>query len=74
MSLSRSLLACQYKLGELELSGYKVFPVEKLRELIHLQPGQPANAVEAGEDVEAHQAALRLSRLHGRPDPGRLPK
>ncbi len=41
------------------LSGYKVFPVEKLRGLIHLQPGQPANAVQADQDVEA------LKKLYG---------
>lgn len=49
----------QYKLSGLVLSGYKVFPVEKLRELIHLQPDQPANAVEVDRDIEA------LKRLYG---------
>lgn len=49
----------QYKLSGLVLSGYKVFPVEKLRELIHLQPDQPANAVEVEKDIEA------LKRLYG---------
>ena len=43
----------QYKLRELQFSGYNVFPVEKLRELIHLQPGQPANAVKLNKDIEA---------------------
>jgi outer membrane protein assembly factor BamA len=43
----------QYKLSELQLSGYKVFPAEKLREMIQLQPGQPANAVKLDKDVEA---------------------
>jgi len=43
----------QYKLSELVLSGYTVFPVEQLRGLIHLQLGQPANAVQAAKDVEA---------------------
>jgi hemolysin activation/secretion protein len=42
----------QYKLSELQLSGYKVFPAEKLREMIHLQPGQPANAVNLDKDIE----------------------
>ena len=41
-----------YKLSELRLSGYKVFPEEQLRALIHLQPGQPANAVQVAKDLE----------------------
>ncbi|HEX3353315.1 MAG TPA: POTRA domain-containing protein [Terriglobales bacterium] len=41
-----------YKLSELRLSGYKIFPYEQLRALIHLQPGQPANAVQVAKDVE----------------------
>jgi outer membrane protein assembly factor BamA len=50
----------RYKLTGVQLSGYKdVFPVEKLRELIQLQPGQPANAVQANQDVEA------LKKLYG---------
>jgi outer membrane protein assembly factor BamA len=43
----------QYKLSELQLSGNQVFPVEKLREMIQLQPGQPANAVKLDKDLEA---------------------
>jgi outer membrane protein assembly factor BamA len=43
----------QYKFSECQLSGYKVFPAEKLREMIHPQPGQPANAVKLDQDVEA---------------------
>jgi outer membrane protein assembly factor BamA len=49
----------QYKLTDLVLSGYKVFPVEKLREFIHLQPGEPANAVQVDRDVEA------IKKLYG---------
>jgi outer membrane protein insertion porin family len=50
----------QYKLSGIQLSGYKdVFPVEKLRALIHLQPGELANAVQADKDVEA------LKQLYG---------
>ncbi len=50
----------QYKVSGVQLSGYKdVFPVAKLRELIHLQPGQPADAVQTQEDVEA------LKKLYG---------
>ena len=50
----------QYKLGEqLQLSGTNVFPAEKLRGLIRLQPGQPANAVNLDKDIEA------IKRLYG---------
>lgn len=50
----------QYKLRSVEVSGFRdVFPAEKLRELIHMQLDQPANAVEADQDVEA------LKRLYG---------
>ena len=43
----------QYKLSEVQLSGYSVFPVEELRKLIHLEPGHPANAVKLERDIEA---------------------
>ncbi len=43
----------QYKLSELQLSGYKAFTGEKLRELIRLQPGQPVNAVQLNKDIDA---------------------
>jgi outer membrane protein insertion porin family len=50
----------QYKVSEIQLSGYtNIFPVEKLRELIHLQPGQTANAVQIDQDVDA------LKKLYG---------
>jgi outer membrane protein insertion porin family len=50
----------QYKVSAIQLSGYSnVFPVEKLRELIHLQPGETANALQTGQDVEA------LKKLYG---------
>jgi outer membrane protein assembly factor BamA len=49
----------QYKLTDLVLSGYTVFPVDKLREFIHLRPGQPANAVQVDRDVEA------IKKLYG---------
>jgi outer membrane protein assembly factor BamA len=50
----------QYKVSAIQLSGNtNVFPVEKLRELIHLQPGQTANAVQTDHDVEA------LKKLYG---------
>ncbi len=43
----------QYKTTEIQFSGYKAFPIEKLRELIHQQLGQPANAVQLASDLEA---------------------
>lgn len=44
----------QYKVSEVQFSGNSdVFPVEKLRELIHLAPGQTANALQADQDVGA---------------------
>ncbi len=49
----------QYKATEILLSGCKVFRAEKLRELIHQQLGQPANAVQLGNDLEA------MRRLYG---------
>jgi outer membrane protein assembly factor BamA len=50
----------QYKAGEVQLSGYtNIFPVEKLRGLIHQQPGQTANAIQVDQDVEA------LKKLYG---------
>ena len=49
-----------YKLSSFELSGNtNVFPPEKLRELIHMQTGEPANAVQADHDVED------LKKLYG---------
>lgn len=50
----------QYKVSGIELSGFSdVFPVEKLRELIHLQAGQTANAVQTDQDIES------LKKLYG---------
>ena len=51
----------QYKLRAIRLAGYTkdVFPVEKLREQIHMQLGEPANAAEAERAVEA------LKHLYG---------
>ena len=51
----------QYKVSGIQLSGYSnVFPVDQLRELIHLQPDQSANAVQTDQDVEA------LKKLYGK--------
>jgi outer membrane protein assembly factor BamA len=49
----------QYKATEIQFSGYKAFPVEKLRELIHQQLGQPTNAVQLASDLEA------MKKLYG---------
>ena len=43
----------QYKVSELQLTGYKAFPPEKLRVLIHQQLGQSANANQLKSDLEA---------------------
>lgn len=45
----------QYKVAEIQLSGYKAFPDDKLRGLIRQPVGQPANAVQLGEDIDAIQ-------------------
>jgi outer membrane protein insertion porin family len=46
----------QYKLTEVRWSGNSVFPAAQLERLIHLQAGQPANAVQLDADLEvAHQ-------------------
>ncbi len=45
----------QYKLTQIQWSGNTVFPAEKLQELIHLKSGEPANAVQLGDDLEQVQ-------------------
>jgi outer membrane protein insertion porin family len=49
----------QYKLSELQVSGDKVFPAEKLRQLTHLQPGEFVNAVQLNKDIDG------IKRLYG---------
>lgn len=49
----------QYKVKEIQFAGSKILPADKLRELIRLQAGQPANAVEMSRDVEA------IKKLYG---------
>ena len=49
----------QYKLTELVLAGYKSFPVDTLRALIHAELNQPANAVQLNTDIEA------MKKLYG---------
>lgn len=43
----------QYKLSSLMWESNTVFPAEKLQSLIHVQPGQPANAIQLKADLEA---------------------
>jgi outer membrane protein insertion porin family len=42
----------QYKVAEVHWSGNKAIPVDKLQPLLHLQPGQPANAVRMKADLD----------------------
>jgi outer membrane protein assembly factor BamA len=49
----------KYKLTDLKFSGNNVFPAEKLRELVHLKTGEPANAVELTEDLQ------QIHKLYG---------
>jgi outer membrane protein insertion porin family len=46
----------QYKLKTVTLEGYKAIPLETLNHAIHLQPGQPADAVQLGEDLNSIKA------------------
>jgi outer membrane protein assembly factor BamA len=43
----------QYKTTDIQLSGNKVFPTDKLRPLVRQQLSQPANAVQLQHDLEA---------------------
>jgi outer membrane protein insertion porin family len=49
----------QYKLTELQWRGNTIVPAEKLQELTHLKAGEPANAVQLDEDIEA------IKKLYG---------
>jgi outer membrane protein assembly factor BamA len=49
----------QYKTTDIHLSGNQVFASDKLRELIHQQLGQPANAVQLENDLAA------IKKLYG---------
>jgi outer membrane protein assembly factor BamA len=49
----------EYKVDTADFSGETAFAVEKLRPLIHLQPGQPANAVQLQDDI------LAIKKLYG---------
>lgn len=52
----------QYKLSQFGWSGNKALSAEKLNPLFHLTPGQPANAVQLGSDLQAVQ---KLYKSHG---------
>jgi outer membrane protein assembly factor BamA len=45
----------QYKVAGIAWTGNTVFPTEKLQSLIHLRVGEPANAVQLVEDLQAVQ-------------------
>jgi outer membrane protein assembly factor BamA len=49
----------QYRTTDIHLSGNQVFPSDKLRQLIHQQLGQPANAVQLENDLAA------IKKLYG---------
>jgi outer membrane protein assembly factor BamA len=43
----------QYEVAEVHWAGNSVFPAEKLLPFLHLQAGQPANAVQLADDLDA---------------------
>ncbi len=45
----------QYHVTDVRWAGFSAFPADKLQALIHLKPGQPANAVQLENDLEAVQ-------------------
>jgi outer membrane protein assembly factor BamA len=49
----------QYKLAGIEIGGYKSFSAETLKQLIHAEMGQPANAVQFDTDIES------MKKLYG---------
>lgn len=49
----------QYKLADLQFAGNTAFPADRLRGLIHLKPGEPANSVELGDDLD------QIHKLYG---------
>lgn len=49
----------QYKLTDLQFAGNSAFPSDKLRELVHLKPGEPANSVQLDDDLE------QIQKLYG---------
>jgi outer membrane protein insertion porin family len=49
----------RYKVTDVQFAGNLVFPAEKLRELIHLKSGEPANSVELADDIQ------QLHKLYG---------
>ena len=49
----------QYKTTDIQLSGNKVFPTDKLRPLVRQQLSQPANAVQLQHDLEAVKKLYR---------------
>jgi len=63
----------QYKLSQIQWAGNGVFPAEKLQELVHLKPGEPANAVQLVDDLEQVQKlygtkGYLFARVNSAPD------
>ncbi len=48
-----------FKLSTTQFTGEKAFPEDRLRSMIHLKPGEPANAAQLQED------ALAIKKLYG---------
>lgn len=49
----------KYKLTEVKFTGNSIFPAAKLRDLIHLKSGEPANSVQLADDLS------QLHKLYG---------
>ncbi len=49
----------QFKISAVRFTGEKAFPGERLGAMVHLKPGEPANAVELQEDT------LAIKKLYG---------
>ena len=45
----------QYRVSQVKWEGVSAFPVEQLKKLLHLKNGEPANAVQLGDDLRAVQ-------------------
>lgn len=45
----------QYRVTDVHWSGFSAFPADKLQAFVHLKSGQPANAIQFGNDLEAVQ-------------------
>jgi outer membrane protein insertion porin family len=55
-------LGNQYKIDRISWSGYKAFPADKLNSMLHVAPGQLANAIQLARDL---QEVEKLYGTHG---------